>query len=148
MAEGNSLTAERRERSGTGGARATRREGRVPAILYGDDPTGYLWLATSEAQFHAIVRSSDDAIFSEDADGRATSYVGVVEAMALDKVQVAWLPPMAYVFAHDRNGDVPGGFAVLDAKTFDVKKKFALPSAGLNNPQRYWRDQTSRVFVR
>jgi phosphonate transport system substrate-binding protein len=35
----------------------------------------------------------------------ATSYVGVVEAMAVDKVQVAWLPPMAYVFAHQRNGD-------------------------------------------
>ncbi|MCB1217342.1 phosphate/phosphite/phosphonate ABC transporter substrate-binding protein [bacterium] len=35
----------------------------------------------------------------------ATSYVGIVEAMAADKVQVGWLPPMAYVFAHERNGD-------------------------------------------
>jgi len=35
----------------------------------------------------------------------ATSYVSIVEAMAVGKVHVAWLPPMAYVFAHDRNGD-------------------------------------------
>jgi phosphonate transport system substrate-binding protein len=35
----------------------------------------------------------------------STSYVGIVEAMAVGKVQVAWLPPMAYVYAHDRNGD-------------------------------------------
>ncbi len=35
----------------------------------------------------------------------ATSYVGIVEAMAADKVQVGWLPPMAYVFANERNGD-------------------------------------------
>lgn len=35
----------------------------------------------------------------------ATSYVGIVEAMAADKVQVGWLPPMAYVFANQRNGD-------------------------------------------
>jgi phosphonate transport system substrate-binding protein len=35
----------------------------------------------------------------------ASSYVAIVEAMAVEKVQVAWLPPMAYVYAHDRNGD-------------------------------------------
>lgn len=35
----------------------------------------------------------------------STSYVGIVEAMAVGKVHVAWLPPMAYVYAHDRNGD-------------------------------------------
>lgn len=35
----------------------------------------------------------------------ANSYVGIVEAMAAGKVHVAWLPPMAYVFAHERNGD-------------------------------------------
>jgi len=35
----------------------------------------------------------------------STSYVGIVEAMAVGKVQIAWLPPMAYVYAHDRNGD-------------------------------------------
>jgi len=35
----------------------------------------------------------------------APSYVGIVEAMAVGKVHVAWLPPMAYVFAHQRNGD-------------------------------------------
>lgn len=35
----------------------------------------------------------------------ATSYVGIVEAMAADKVQVGWLPPLAYVFANQRNGD-------------------------------------------
>jgi phosphonate transport system substrate-binding protein len=35
----------------------------------------------------------------------STSYVGIVEAMAVGKVHVAWLPPLAYVYAHDRNGD-------------------------------------------
>src|SRR5688500_9020690 len=30
---------------------------------------------------------------------QATSYVGIVEAMSTGDVQVAWLPPMAYVFA-------------------------------------------------
>lgn len=35
----------------------------------------------------------------------ATSYVGIVEAMGSDKVQVGWLPPLAYVFAHQRNSD-------------------------------------------
>ena len=35
----------------------------------------------------------------------ATSYVGIVEAMAAEKIHVAWLPPMAYVFASSRNGD-------------------------------------------
>ncbi|MCH7471369.1 phosphate/phosphite/phosphonate ABC transporter substrate-binding protein [bacterium] len=33
------------------------------------------------------------------------SYVSVVEAMAVGKVHIGWLPPMAYVFAHQRNGD-------------------------------------------
>src|SRR5262245_23170779 len=36
----------------------------------------------------------------------ATSYVGIVEAMGAGKVQVGWLPPLAYVFAHQRNGDI------------------------------------------
>jgi phosphonate transport system substrate-binding protein len=35
----------------------------------------------------------------------ATSYVGIVEAMGAGTVHVGWLPPMAYVFAHQRNGD-------------------------------------------
>jgi phosphonate transport system substrate-binding protein len=35
---------------------------------------------------------------------QATSYVGIVEAMSTGDVQVAWLPPMAYVFANQRNG--------------------------------------------
>lgn len=34
----------------------------------------------------------------------ATSYVGIVEALGAGQVQAAWLPPMAYVFAHERNG--------------------------------------------
>jgi phosphonate transport system substrate-binding protein len=38
---------------------------------------------------------------------QATSYVGIVEAMSSGDVQVAWLPPMAYVFAHQRNGAQP-----------------------------------------
>ena len=36
MPEIMSLSAEPRERAGKGAARATRREGRVPAIVYGD----------------------------------------------------------------------------------------------------------------
>jgi phosphonate transport system substrate-binding protein len=35
----------------------------------------------------------------------ATSYVGIVEAMGAGSVHVGWLPPLAYVFAHQRNGD-------------------------------------------
>jgi phosphonate transport system substrate-binding protein len=35
----------------------------------------------------------------------ATSYVGIVEAMGAGQVQVGWLPPVAYIFAHQRNGD-------------------------------------------
>jgi phosphonate transport system substrate-binding protein len=38
---------------------------------------------------------------------QATSYVGVVEGMAVGKVHIGWLPPMAYVLAHDRNGAQP-----------------------------------------
>jgi PAS domain S-box-containing protein len=38
-------------------------------------------LATSEAQFQAIVRSSDDAIFSEDADGRILTWNRAAERM-------------------------------------------------------------------
>lgn len=34
-----------------------------------------------------------------------SSYVSVVEAMAVERVHVAWLPPMAYVYANERNGD-------------------------------------------
>ena len=36
MSEVLSLAAERRERAGKGAARETRREGRVPAVIYGD----------------------------------------------------------------------------------------------------------------
>lgn len=35
----------------------------------------------------------------------ATSYEGIVSAMGVNKVHVAWLPPMAYLFASQRNGD-------------------------------------------
>lgn len=35
----------------------------------------------------------------------ASSYEGIVAAMGVGKVQVAWLPPMAYLFARQRNGD-------------------------------------------
>ncbi|OHC75802.1 MAG: 50S ribosomal protein L25/general stress protein Ctc [Rhodospirillales bacterium RIFCSPLOWO2_12_FULL_58_28] len=36
MAQANSMTAEIRERAGKGAARATRRAGRVPAVIYGN----------------------------------------------------------------------------------------------------------------
>lgn len=41
MAQTMALTAERRERAGKGAARAVRREGKVPAVIYGDkkEPT-------------------------------------------------------------------------------------------------------------
>jgi phosphonate transport system substrate-binding protein len=35
----------------------------------------------------------------------ATSYEAVVASLGVGRVQVAWLPPMAYLFAHQRNGD-------------------------------------------
>lgn len=35
----------------------------------------------------------------------ATSYVGIVEAMRVGQVHVGWLPPVAYIYAHQRNGD-------------------------------------------
>lgn len=35
----------------------------------------------------------------------APSYEGIVAAMGAGKVQVAWLPPMAYLLTHDRSGD-------------------------------------------
>jgi len=34
----------------------------------------------------------------------ATSYIAVVEALGKGHVQVAWLPTLAYVLAHERNG--------------------------------------------
>src|SRR5690349_16521208 len=36
MAQASEIKASARPRSGTGGARAARREGRVPAVIYGD----------------------------------------------------------------------------------------------------------------
>jgi phosphonate transport system substrate-binding protein len=36
----------------------------------------------------------------------AVSYVGIVEAMRVGQVHVGWLPPVAYVYAHERNGDL------------------------------------------
>ena len=35
----------------------------------------------------------------------STSYVGIVEAMAVERVHIGWLPPLAYVYASQRNGD-------------------------------------------
>ena len=35
----------------------------------------------------------------------STSYVSIVEAMGAGQVQIGWLPPVAYIFAHQRNGD-------------------------------------------
>jgi phosphonate transport system substrate-binding protein len=35
----------------------------------------------------------------------ATSYVGIVEAMAVERVHIGWLPPLAYVYANQRNAD-------------------------------------------
>jgi phosphonate transport system substrate-binding protein len=34
----------------------------------------------------------------------ATDYPGIVEALSTGSVDVAWLPPLAYVLAHERNG--------------------------------------------
>ncbi len=48
----------------------------------------------------------------------ASSYVAIVEAMAVEKVQVAWLPPMAYVYAHERNGDQVILNVVRDGKPY------------------------------
>jgi len=42
MAEAFVLNAEKRERAGKGAARATRRAGRVPAVIYGDKKDSYM----------------------------------------------------------------------------------------------------------
>lgn len=56
MAEVHSLEAEPRDRSGTGAARALRRRGRVPAIIYGgDEPPVMISLAERDIkrEYHA-----------------------------------------------------------------------------------------------
>ncbi len=42
MSEQLVLTAERRDRAGKGAARATRRAGSVPAVIYGDNKAAEL----------------------------------------------------------------------------------------------------------
>ena len=55
MAEANIFDCEVRERTGTGGARAVRREGWIPAILYGgDQPPVAIRLKQNQIQLSLI----------------------------------------------------------------------------------------------
>ncbi|MBN2081252.1 phosphate/phosphite/phosphonate ABC transporter substrate-binding protein [bacterium] len=75
-----------------------------------DNPLIMAFVPSTEAE--KVIASAEEMIDLLEQDTGlhfktlgAPSYVGIVEAMAVGKVQVAWLPPMAYVFAHQRNGD-------------------------------------------
>jgi phosphonate transport system substrate-binding protein len=75
-----------------------------------ENPLVMAFVPSTEAE-KVIASAEELAALLEEQTGlhfatqMATGYVGIVEAMAVRKVHVAWLPPMAYVFAHQRNGD-------------------------------------------
>lgn len=74
------------------------------------NPLVMAFVPSTEAE--KVIQSGEElsALLTDETDlhfkaQMSTSYVGIVESMAVGKVQVAWLPPMAYVYAHQRNGD-------------------------------------------
>ena len=71
MAENYDITAEKRERDGKGVARALRREGRVPAVLYGDkkEPIG---LGVADGQLKRLYNTGRamNTLLSIDIDGQ------------------------------------------------------------------------------
>jgi phosphonate transport system substrate-binding protein len=52
----------------------------------------------------ALMRMLEDETGYKFKDYVATSYIAVVEALGKEHVHVAWLPTLAYVLAHERNG--------------------------------------------
>jgi large subunit ribosomal protein L25 len=86
MAEAIELKAWTRVRSGKGGARAERREGRVPGILYGDkqtpEPISVDYLAINQQLHTGHFQST---IFVLDVDGKKTRVIP--RAVQLDPVR-------------------------------------------------------------
>ncbi|MDQ3023720.1 MAG: phosphate/phosphite/phosphonate ABC transporter substrate-binding protein [bacterium] len=89
-----------------------RQSAAPPALGSKDNPLVMAFVPSVEAQ--GVMESGDKlATLMEERSGltietlQATSYVGIVEAMGSGDVHVAWLPPLAYVFAHQRNGATP-----------------------------------------
>ncbi len=75
-----------------------------------ENPIVMYFVSSREAE--SVMTSADDlsALLTTQTGlsfkaSTATSYVSIVEAMGVGHVQIGWLPPVAYVFAHQRNGD-------------------------------------------
>ena len=70
MTEAINITAEKRDRAGKGVARAARREGKVPAVIYGNklDP---LSIKVDESDINKLIRKSGffTQIFAVDVEG-------------------------------------------------------------------------------
>ena len=79
----------------------------------------------------------------------ASSYVAIVEAMAVEKVHVAWLPPMAYVYANERNGDQVILNVVRNGKPFYRGEIVVMADSGIESVEQLkgkrvaFTDQTS-----
>ena len=73
-----------------------------PLVMYFVPSTEAEKVIDSAEELVALLEDETGLYFKAD---NASSYVGIVEAMAVGKVHIGWLPPMAYVFAHQRNGD-------------------------------------------
>lgn len=76
MADAIELKAWDRQRTGTGGARQVRREGRVPGIIYGDkkDPEN-IALETKEIALQLKTGHFQSTIFMLDVDGKKTRVI-------------------------------------------------------------------------
>ena len=73
-----------------------------PLVMYFVPSTEAEKVLDSAEELIALLNKETGLYFKAD---NASSYVSIVEAMAVGKVHIGWLPPMAYVFAHQRNGD-------------------------------------------
>jgi large subunit ribosomal protein L25 len=70
MADAAIIKAQARERVGKGAARATRREGRVPAVIYGDkQPPKPISLTYAEVDQHIQTGKFLSTLFTVDVDG-------------------------------------------------------------------------------
>ncbi|MFQ5625646.1 MAG: 50S ribosomal protein L25/general stress protein Ctc [Methyloligellaceae bacterium] len=76
MAEISQIKAAARDRIGKAAARATRREGRIPAIIYGDntDPQ-IISLDNKELRQHVLTGQFLNTIFMIDVDGKQTRVI-------------------------------------------------------------------------
>jgi phosphonate transport system substrate-binding protein len=80
------------------------------ALGTADNPISMYFVPSNEAE--GVLASAEELASLLSAKtgltikaGIATSYVSIVESMGVGQVQVGWLPPVAYVYAHERNGD-------------------------------------------